>query len=76
MIRYQNHTLEETPTENFPTLVTITKGPKKYGLVGRKYITEEKARIAVEVAKAESLIDRGGKQARKELQELGLAEES
>ena len=76
MLRYQNHTIEQTPTEKFPHMVTITKGTKKHGLVGKKFITEEKAKIAIEVTKAESLIGKGTRKASEDLVELGLGETS
>lgn len=75
-MRYQNHTIETTPTQTFPLMVTITKGTKRYGLVGKKYINEEKAKIAIEVAKAESLIGKGAKGAVDALVELGLVDTS
>jgi hypothetical protein len=72
-IKYSNFRIESTPTEKFPTLCTITKGPA-YGreLFGKKFITLEKAIGAVSVVSGEKLIDKGAKSAKEEMEELGL----
>lgn len=62
MMKYKNIIIEETPTETFPTLVTMTKTPKnKKEFLGKKYITIEKAILAVDAYLAEELITRGTK---------------
>jgi hypothetical protein len=72
-IKYSNFRIENTPTEKFPTLCTITKGPS-YGkeLFGKKFITLEKAIGAVSVMTGEKLINKGAKAAKEEMEELGL----
>jgi hypothetical protein len=55
-------------------MVSIDKAPARLkDLIGRKYVTIEKAIIAVDVLSAESLISKGYKEAVREMQEVGLA---
>ena len=62
MMKYKNILIEATPTETFPTLVTMTKTPKNKNMfLGKKYITLEKAILAVDSYLAEELINRGTK---------------
>jgi hypothetical protein len=62
MTKYKNILIEATPTETFPTLVTMTKTPKNKNMfLGKKYITLEKAILAVDSYLAEELINRGTK---------------
>lgn len=70
MTKYKNILIESTPTESFPTLVTMTKTPKnKKEFLGRKYITLEKAILAVDTYLAEQLINRGTKKDAENLRE-------
>lgn len=70
MVKYKNILIESTPTEAFPTLVTMTKTPKnKKEFLGRKYITLEKAILAVDTYLAEQLINRGTKKDAENLRE-------
>ena len=69
-MKYQNHTIENTPTEKFPELVTITKGAKSFNMVGRKFITLEKAKLAIEYAKGEGVIRRTPKQIKKDIESV------
>ena len=62
MMKYKNILIESTPTESFPTMVTMIKTPKnKNQFLGKKYITLEKAILAVDTYLAEQLINRGTK---------------
>jgi hypothetical protein len=62
MTKYKNILIEATPTETFPTLVTMIKTPKNKNMfLGKKYITLEKAILAVDSYLAEELINRGTK---------------
>lgn len=71
MEKYKNVLIENTPTDKFPTLVTITKTPKnKAEFLGKKYITRDKAVIAIDAYIAEGLIAKGGTKVKEELQEL------
>jgi|TARA_B100001094_G_C17777722_1_gene598160 hypothetical protein len=71
-LRYLNHTIINTPTDTFPHMVTIIKGAKKYDLVERKYVSLNKAKIAVELATVDTRIKNGEKQAKKDMVNLGL----
>lgn len=58
--RYKNVTLEPTPTEKFPEMVTIVKTQAKLKeLFGKKFISLEKAQIAIETVIVENLINQG-----------------
>lgn len=72
-LKHSNFRIEPAATEKFPTLCTIVKGPS-FGreLFGKKFITLEKAVIAVDIACGEKLIDKGAKGAKEEMMELGL----
>jgi len=71
--KYKNVKILYTPSEKFPDMVYIEKGPAKMkSIVDRRYITLEKAIIAVDVQGAENLIRGGGREALKELADLGL----
>ena len=71
MTKYKNIIIENTPTEAFPTLVTMTKTPKnKAVFMGRKYITLEKAITAIDLHLSEELILKGGKKVKEELMEV------
>jgi hypothetical protein len=62
MMKYKNIIIEATPTETFPTLVTMTKTPKNKNMfLGKRYITLEKAILAVDTYLTEELINRGTK---------------
>ena len=72
--KYKNVKLVDVPHEVFTTMVQIEKAPARLrSLIGKKYVTVEKAIIAVDVLSAETLIDKGYKDALKDLQEVGLA---
>ena len=74
-VRFKNHTIESTPTEKFQELVTVTKGAKKWDIIGRQYISEEKARLAIEKVYSDSLIESGEIKAKKVVINLGLGKE-
>lgn len=71
MHKYKNIIIEETPSEKYPTLVTMTKTPKnKSELLGRKFISLTKAIVAVDAYIAENLIEKGSSLVKKELESL------
>jgi len=73
LIKYKNIQIISIPTEKFPTMVQLHKGPKKYkGLIGKKYITKDHAVMAIDEMAAENLIRSGGKSVESELVALGL----
>ena len=72
--KYKNVKFVDVPHEVFTTMVQIDKAPARLrSLIGKKYVTVEKAIIAVDVLSAETLIDKGYKDALKDMQEVGLA---
>ena len=71
MQKYKNIIIENTPSEKFPELVTMTKTPKSKDIfLGRKYINITKAITAIDQHLAEELILKGGKRVKEELTEL------
>jgi len=72
-IKYKNILIVGIPTEKFPTMVQLQKGPKKYErLIGRKYITKDHAVMAIDEMAAENLISSGMNKAVAEMADLGL----
>ena len=72
-LRYSNVRIEEIPTDKFPTMVHLSKGPAKLKtLIGRKFISLEKAVLAIDVAVAESLIGGEKLKAKLEMVENGI----
>lgn len=71
--KYKNVKFVDVPHPVFTTMVEVEKGPARLrDLIGRKYVTIEKAIIAVDVLSAESLISKGYREAQEELADLGL----
>jgi len=71
--KYKNVKILYQPSEKFPDMVYIEKGPQKMkSIIDRRYITLEKAIIAVDVQGAENLIRGGKREAIRELADLGL----
>jgi hypothetical protein len=66
--RYNNVGVMNTPSEQFPDMVTIFKTPSVLKpLAGRKYITLEKAIKAIDTLNAERLISKGNMKVGEEL---------
>lgn len=75
MQKYKNIIIENTPSEQFPDMVTMTKTPKnKAYFMGRKYITITKAITAIDAYIAEELISKGSKGVKQELEAVFGAE--
>lgn len=71
--KYKNVKILYQPSEKYPDMVYIEKGPQKMkSIIDRRYITLDKAIIAVDVQQAENLIRGGKREAIRELQDLGL----
>ena len=74
--KYKNVKFVDVPHAIFQTMVIVDKAPARLkDLIGRRYVTIEKAIIAVDVESAEALISKGYKEAKKEMEEIGLAQE-
>jgi len=71
--KYKNVKILYTPSEKYPDMVYIERGPAKMkSIIDRRYVTLEKAIIAVDVQGAENLIRGGKREALAELADLGL----
>jgi hypothetical protein len=66
--RYNNVGIVDSPSEQFPDMVTIFKTPSVLkSLTNRKYITLEKAIKAIDTLNAERLISKGSMKVGEEL---------
>jgi hypothetical protein len=74
--RYKNVVVLPIEHEKFPSLVKIEKAPAKIkSLIGKQYITPQKAQVAIETALAEKLIGKAANSVKKELESVGLISE-
>ena len=74
--KYKNVKILYTPSEKFPDMVYIERGPAKMkSIIDRRYITLDHAIIAVDVQGAENLIRGGKREALSALEELGLTQD-
>ena len=74
--RYKNVVVLPIEHEKFPSLVRIDKAPAKIkSLIGKQYITPQKAQVAIESALAEKLISKSAKSVKNELSSIGLIAE-
>jgi len=75
--KHRNCIIESTPSDQFPEMVTIIKTPKiRQELQTRRYITLEKAHLAIETYESERLISSREKYVKSELSEIVILEES
>ena len=71
--KYGKFVIVDTPTDKYPTMVTIAVAPKMYDeLVGKKYVSRERFIAFIEGEKAYVSIDKGAKSVAKELDSIGL----
>ena len=71
--KYGKFVIMDTPTDKYPTMVTIEVAPKMYDeLVGKKYVSRERFIAFIEGEKAYVSIDKGAKSVAKELDSIGL----
>jgi len=69
--KHRNCIIELTPTEQFPDMVTITKTPKlREAFLDRRYISLEKAHLAIETWESERLINSKEKYVKAQLSEV------
>jgi hypothetical protein len=71
-MRLKGYKIENTPSEKFPDMVTITKGKT----INKKFITQSKAVAWIEAVAAENLIGRGKKKVKNELSSIGILTET
>ena len=75
--KHRNCIIEDTPTESFPEMVTITKTPKvRSYFVDRRYISLEKAHMAIELFESERLISSKEKYVKSQLQDVVVLAEN
>jgi hypothetical protein len=71
--KYGKFIIEDTPTDKYPELVTITVAPKMYDdFIGRKYITRAKCITTIESVRTGDSIDKGAKSVLKEMDAAGI----
>jgi hypothetical protein len=72
-LRYSNIRIEEIPSDKFPTMVQLSKGPARLkSLIGRKFISLEKAVLAIDMEAAISMISGQKTTAKLEMVESGI----
>lgn len=77
MYKHRNCIIEDTPTEKFTDMVTITKTPKlRDYFLHRRYISLEKAHLAIEVWESERLINSKEKYVKSQLSDVVVIEEN
>ena len=73
--KHRNCIIETTPTEQFPNMVTITKTPKlREVFLNRRYISLEKAHLAIETWESERLINSKEQYIKAQLSEVVVVE--
>ena len=74
--KHRNCIIEWTPTDSFPDMVTIIKTPKvRSYFVNRRYISLEKAHLAIETFESERLISSKEKYVKSQLSDVVILEE-
>mgnify|MGYP003673109718 FL=1 len=74
--RYKNVVVLPVQHEKFPSLVMIEKAPAKIkSLIGKQYITPQKAQIAIDLLLTEKNIGKSAKAVKSELSSIGLIAE-
>lgn len=71
-MRLKGYKIENTPSDSFPDMVTITKGKT----INKKFITQQKAIAWIEAVAAENLIGKGKKKVKNELSSIGILTET
>lgn len=71
--KYRNCTIQSTPLQAYPEMVTIIKSPARLKMLrNKKFINLVKTKVAIETAQAESLIKTGGESVSKQLVSLQM----
>jgi hypothetical protein len=75
-LRFKSCSIDYTPNDKFPDMVTITKTTKSLKeLLNKKFINLEKAKVSIETLKADLLIEDGGKSVNRQLMTIGKGSE-
>ena len=71
--RYLNTTVSDISSDKFPEMVQITAGPTKFKeLMGKRYVNELFAKIAIDTIHGDCIVDRGRAGVAAELQGIGI----
>ena len=77
MYKHRNCIIELTPTDKYPTMVTITKTPKlRSYFQDRRYLTLKHAHTAIELFESERLINSKEKYVKSQLEEVVVLAET
>ena len=77
MYKHRNCIIEDTPTDKYPDMVTITKTPKlRSYFVGRRYLTLKHAHTAIELFESERLISSKEKYVKSQLEDVVVLQET
>jgi hypothetical protein len=77
MYKHRNCIIEDTPTDTYPTMVTITKTPKlRSYFQDRRYLTLKHAHTAIELFESERLINSKEKYVKSQLEEVVVLSEN
>jgi len=77
MYKHRNCIIEDTPTDKYPTMVTITKTPKlRSYFQDRRYLTLKHAHTAIELFESERLINSKEKYVKSQLEEVVVLSEN
>jgi hypothetical protein len=77
MYKHRNCIIQNTPTEKFPNMVTITKTPKlRSHFQDKRYVNLEKAHVAIEEFEAERLISSKEKYVKTQLEDVVVLAET
>jgi len=75
--KHRNCIIELTPTQKFPTMVTITKTPKlRSYFQDRRYLTLKHAHTAIETFESERLISSKEKYVKSQLEDVVVLSEN
>jgi len=77
MYKHRNCIIEDTPSDKYPTMVTITKTPKlRSYFQDRRYLTLKHAHTAIELFESERLINSKEKYVKSQLEEVVILSEN
>jgi len=77
MYKHRNCIIEDTPSDKYPNMVTITKTPKlRSYFQDRRYLTLKHAHTAIELFESERLINSKEKYVKSQLQEVVVLSEN
>jgi len=77
MYKHRNCIIEDTPSDKYPTMVTITKTPKlRSYFQDRRYLTLKHAHTAIELFESERLINSKEKYVKSQLEEVVVLSEN